>query len=156
MTLFDIYYNASFHRGKTICVWDMPHWLYSEAALGCSPEKAYNARRTRGNGEDHGSRNQDRASKQGQVRVPMLLLQLNHNWIVLKIITVVDIQGWATSGFIRNSGFIFFYYHGKTYLSPASWLFFFIGGKNGGMIRHYCRPATHPDLIGYPYFSVQI
>ena len=29
----------------------------------------------------------------------------------------------------------------KNHLSPASWLFFCLG-KIGGIIRHYCRPAT--------------
>ena len=36
---------------------------------------------------------------------------------------------------------IFFYLRGKKKLSPASWLFFCLG-KIGGIIRHYCRPAT--------------
>ena len=39
---------------------------------------------------------------------------------------------------------------------PGKLTIFFYRGKNGGMMRHYCRPATHPDLIGYPDFSVQI
>ena len=66
-------------------------------------------------------------------------------------------QGWVTSGFIRNSGFFFFFLLSwKNKPEPGKLTFFLIGEKNGGMIRHYCRPATHPDLIGYPDFSVQI
>ena len=38
-------------------------------------------------------------------------------------------QGWATSGFIRNSWFFFFTFVGKKNLSPASWLFFLSGKK---------------------------
>ena len=47
--------------------------------------------------------------------------------------------------------FFFFTFVGKKNLSPASWLFF-IREKNGRMIRHYCRPATHPNLIGISRF----
>ena len=44
--------------------------------------------------------------------------------------------------------FFFFYFHGKKKtMSVASYLFFLIREKNGGMMRYYCRPATHPDLI---------
>ena len=28
----------------------------------------------------------------------------------------------------------------------------FLSEKNGGMMRHYCRPATHPDLIRISLF----
>ena len=60
-------------------------------------------------------------------------------------------QGWATSGFIRNSGYFFFLpsWKKKTWARQVD---YFYRGKNGGMMRHYCRPATHLDLIRIPRF----
>ena len=35
---------------------------------------------------------------------------------------------------------------------PGKLTIYFYRGINGGMIRHYCRPATHSDLIGISRF----
>ena len=46
----------------------------------------------------------------------------------------------------------FFYFCRKKTTWARQVDYIFIGEKNGGMIRHYCRPATHPDLIRISQF----
>ena len=45
----------------------------------------------------------------------------------------------------------FFTFVGKKKPEPGK-LTIFLSGKNSGMIRHYCRPATRRDLIGISRF----
>ena len=83
----------------------------------------------------------------------MPLLEPNFNdtqWLStdrLRVISTLCFPGLGTcirDG--RTPDVVFFTFVEKKTLSPASWLFF-IGKKNGVMIRHYCRPATHPNPI---------